>query len=170
MSGRGFLALERVIVPSSLADYANQHLRRVGLQGYEGFALWAGKQEGSLFTVTECIIPVQSGMRYEDGVCVRVDGDELFRINVHLYRSGLQLIAQLHSHPTDAYHSETDDTFPIATTAGALSLVIPDFAARPFELSRCAVYRLIPSLGWVGLSPAEVARLVQIVSDACGKT
>ena len=165
MSARGFLDLEQIIVPASLAEHANKHLRAVGMAGYEGFALWAGKREDPLFHVTECIIPAQRGMRYEEGVCVRVDADELFRINVHLFRSGLELIAQLHSHPTEAYHSDTDDAFPIATTAGALSLVIPDFAARPFDLTRCAVYRLDPSQGWVALHPREVARLVQVVTE-----
>jgi hypothetical protein len=161
----GFLDLTEVIVPASLAEYANGHLRRVGKDGNEGFALWAGERHGSIFYVTECIIPAQSGLRYEGGVCVRVEADELFRLNVHLYEAGLQLVAQLHSHPGDAYHSDTDDAFPIATVSGALSLVIPDFAREPFALDRCAVYRLLPARGWVGLSDEESSALIIIDDD-----
>jgi len=164
MSSTGFLALTQVVVPVSLADFANEHLRRVGRDGYEGFALWAGVREEEVFHVTECIIPAQSGLRYENGVCVRVEGDELFRLSVHLFEAGLQLVAQLHSHPGSAYHSDTDDTFPIATTAGAFSLVVPDFACAPFALDRCAVYRLIPGDGWVELCGDELS-IIQVVED-----
>ena len=164
MSAAGFLTLTELIVPASLAEFANEHLRRVGRDGYEGFALWAGMREGDVFQVTECIIPAQSGLRYEDGVCVRVDGDELYRLSVHLYEAELQLVAQLHSHPGSAYHSDTDDAFPIATTAGAFSLVIPDFATAPFALDRCAIYRLIPGEGWVELC-GEALSIIQVVDD-----
>lgn len=165
-SNAGFLDIERVIVPLSLAEAANEHLRRVGREGYEGFALWAGWREGVVFRVLETIIPAQRGIRSEEGVCVRVDGDELFRLNVHLYERGYSLIAQLHSHPGAAYHSDTDDAFPIATTAGAFSLVIPDFAVHPFSLDRCAVYRLQPGYGWVGVDPEDVQDLIQLTSDS----
>lgn len=162
---RGFLDLERVLVPRSLADAANEHLRQVGGEGYEGFALWAGRRDGSVFRVLETVIPAQRGIRSEGGVCVAVDGDELFRLNVHLYERGHALIAQLHSHPGEAYHSETDDAFPIATTVGAFSLVVPDFAVRPFSLERSAVYRLLPGRGWVGLPPGEVRKIIHLVDN-----
>ena len=35
---------------------------------------------------------------------------------------------QVHTHPGAAYHSATDDRFPLLTTPGFLSLVIPRFA------------------------------------------
>lgn len=164
MSGAavGFLDVERVVVPRALADAAQDHLRAVGRQGFEGFALWAGRRAGAEFRVEDTIIPAQQGLRSEDGLCVAVGGEELFRINRHLFASGQTLVAQLHSHPTDAYHSTTDDAYPIVTTAGALSLVVPDFAVRRFSLAECAVYRLDPGRGWVELAPTAAARLVCI--------
>ena len=162
---RGFLDLEQVLVPRSLADYANAHLREVGRAGNEGFALWAGRAEGQTFQVLETIIPAQTAIRSQNGVCVGVDADELFRLNVHLYSRELKLVAQLHSHPGAAYHSDTDDQYPIATTAGALSIVVPDFAAGPFSLDNCAVYRLDPAAGWIGLSPSMARSFVQILED-----
>jgi hypothetical protein len=35
---------------------------------------------------------------------------------------------QVHTHPGEAFHSPTDDNFPIVHTTGFLSLVIPNFA------------------------------------------
>lgn len=162
MSARGFMDLDHVLVPGDLATAAQEHLRRVGRDGLEGFALWAGRASGRVFEVTQMIVPAQTGMRFEEGVCVRVDGAELHRINLHLYEHGLSLIAQIHSHPGEAYHSETDDTFPIATTLGSLSLVVPDFAVRPFALADCAAYRLAGPGTWEELSLENLRSLVHL--------
>jgi hypothetical protein len=159
---RGLGHVNAVRVPRLCVEEAHAHLALVGRQGLEGFALWAGALAGDVFRVSDTIIPEQTGLRTDLGVCVTVDGRELHRINVWLHGRGLTLVAQLHSHPTEAYHSGTDDAYPIATTTGSLSLVIPDFAGAPFSLETCAVYRLLPPRGWVELSPEEVARLIVI--------
>ena len=165
VAATGFLDLKAVHVPRSLADAAQQHLRAVGRHGNEGFALWIGRRDGHDFRVDETVIPEQRGLQSATGVCVTVGSDELFRINKYLYATGRQLVAQLHSHPTDAYHSETDDSFPIATTAGAFSLVIPDFAVRPFSLDECAVYRLVPGDGWLEFPTPAVRRVIRLTND-----
>jgi hypothetical protein len=144
---------------------AHEHLRELGRQGNEGMALWVGTVEGRTFHVTTTLIPRQTGVQTPVGICITVDGDELHRINVWLYERGLRLIAQLHSHPTEAYHSETDDTYPIATTQGCLSLVVPDFAVRPFALDECAVYRLDRRGTWQELTVNQVSSLIQIIED-----
>ena len=58
---------------------------------------------------------------------------------------------QVHSHPADAYHSETDDNYPIATLDGSLSIVLPFFGRDGWESSNIAAYRLGPN-GWVELT------------------
>ncbi len=158
----GFAHVRAVSVPRRRVEEAHEHLALVGRRGLEGFALWAGTLAGDVFRVSDTIIPEQTGLRSDLGVCVTVDGRELHRINVWLHGRGLTLVAQLHSHPAEAYHSPTDDAFPIATTTGSLSLVVPDFAATPFSLETCAVYRLLPPRGWVELSPEEARELIVI--------
>jgi len=158
----GLAAMTSVRVPSELALEAHDYLRQVGLQGAEGFALWAGVLQDEVFQVTNTRIPVQHHLRTDDGILVVVDSEELLRTNMWLYERGLTLVAQLHSHPTDAYHSETDDTLPIVATVGGLSLVAPDFARRPFSLADYAVYRLTPEKGWVELADDEVRELIVI--------
>lgn len=158
----GLLGVTSVRVPWDLALEAHDYLRRVGLQGAEGFALWAGVLEDETFHVTRTRIPVQRHVRTDDGVLVLVEADELFRTNLWLYEQGLTLIAQIHSHPTDAYHSDTDDALPIVATVGGLSLVAPDFAQRPFSLEDYAVYRLAPEEGWVELAADETRDLIVI--------
>lgn len=136
-----------VMLPRSVVTRTHAHLAATGMRGLEGMALWAGVQEGQVFRVREVIVPQQQGIRSDHGLAVMVPGPELQRINMHLYKSKLRLLAQIHSHPTHAFHSEMDDEYAIATALGAFSLVVPDFARDPFSIARCATYRLT-SLPW----------------------
>lgn len=164
---KGLLAIENVRVPLSQANKAHEFLRQVGLRdSAEAVALWAGTIEGTIFHVNQTIIPEQTPHRTPTGLCYTVSSEELHRTNVWLYEHGVRIIAQLHSHPSDAFHSELDDALPLATTAGCFSLVIPDFARHPFSLERCATYRLMPGRGWEELAPSEAARLITIVDDS----
>ncbi|HEU0164449.1 MAG TPA: Mov34/MPN/PAD-1 family protein, partial [Thermomicrobiales bacterium] len=85
-------------------------------------------QEGPRFDIRDAIIPEQKGVSGDHGLMVSVAGGELHRINLLLFEKGWRLLAQIHSHPTHAYHSEMDDEYAIATALGAFSLVVPHFA------------------------------------------
>lgn len=156
------LGITSVLVPGACIEKTHAHLRAVGRNGLEGLALWAGTGAGERFHVTEAIIPVQRGIRSDAGVSVAVGPQELHRMNVFLFQNKLSLVAQIHSHPGAAYHSDTDDDHAIATKAGALSLVVPDFASQPFSLEQCAVYRLSAAGKWRELSAREAAELIII--------
>jgi hypothetical protein len=158
----GFLNTHTVIVPIRAATETQKFLRAVGRRGSEGLVLWCGRSSGDRFEVTNILVPRQRAMRSDYGVCAIVDGLELHRINMELYETGLRMIAQVHSHPTEAYHSDTDDEHSIVNTVGGLSLVVPDFATRDFSLKECAIYRLAPSGEWKGLSRSEAAALITI--------
>jgi hypothetical protein len=157
------LDVREVRVPRELAEAAREHLRAAGEEGCEAFVLWAGKRAGDAFEVLATLVPRQTAHRTPSGLLVAVDGEELFRINVWLYENGMQLVAQLHAHPGEAYHSDTDDTYPIMAQAGGLSLVLPDFAVRPFDTGDMAAYRLLPDRGWIRLSQPELATLLNVV-------
>ncbi len=160
----GLAAVTTVTVPRACVEEIQSHLRHVGTAGYEGLGLWVGHQDGERFEVTQAVIPNQKHRRTPDGVSVIVEGPELHRLNVWLYREKLTLMAQIHSHPGRAYHSDTDDAYAVATTVGCLSLVVPDFARRAFALRDVASYRLDAKARWRPLSRAEVARTI-IITD-----
>ena len=151
-----------VEVPVAVAATAHAALAAAGRRGLEGMALWAGVQDGASFRVHETIVPEQNGIRSAHGLLVSVGEAELRRINLHLYRSGLRMLAQIHSHPTDAYHSEVDDEYAIATALGSLSIVVPDFARAPFALANCATYRLTAPPFW---RPRGRARWAPVPAD-----
>jgi hypothetical protein len=151
-----------VRVPRECVATVHAHLRTVGRDGYEGLGLWVGRQNNGSFQVTTAVIPAQKHIRTRDGVCVIMEGDELHRLNVWLYKEKLTLLAQIHSHPREAYHSSTDDQYAVATAIGCLSLVVPNFAHEAFDLRRTASYRLSSAGIWTALSSAEAEKMFVI--------
>lgn len=154
-----FDSIRRFNVPAEIADSTDVQLREAGRAGVERFVLWSGVIDGSEFHVRTLHVPKQIAYRLPEGLCVRVDGEELHRLNVWLYEHGERLGIQVHSHPTDAYHSDTDDEYPIVTTQGGLSLVVPDFGQAGVRGPRTALYRL-KQTGWQGIVPAASRTLL----------
>nr|WP_246812747.1 Mov34/MPN/PAD-1 family protein [Ensifer sp. ENS07] len=159
----GLAAVQRFIVPRAAVDQVHAHLADVGRSGYEGLGLWVGHVADETANVQRALIPQQRLIRSAAGVGVYVDGTELHRLNMWLFENGLRILAQIHSHPTDAYHSDTDDENALATTVGSLSLVVPDFARGPADLLQTAVYRLNRAGKWVEIPRQAVGRLIEIV-------
>ena len=78
-----------------------------------------------------------------------MSGRALHSANIAFYRRGEIMAGQVHTHPTDAFHSPVDDHFPLVTLLGALSIVMPDFAGAGISsLKRWAFYRLTGSGTW----------------------
>jgi hypothetical protein len=150
-------------IPQTVVVEGYKFMRSAGRARLEGMVLWAGKQEGRSFSVTELIVPQQRGLRTADGVCAVVGADELARINMHLYRQSLELIAQVHTHPTEAYHSTTDDKYAIATTIGCFSIVVPNFAVVDYAFAECAVYRLNGRGQWLEVDESQEPNRIVVV-------
>ncbi len=156
----GFLDIDRAVVPRSVLDATMAHLRAAGATGREGFVIWAGVRSETTMHMLECIVPTQAAYRGEKGVCVVIDGDALFHLNVYLHEKGMLLFAQVHSHPTDAYHSETDDMYAVVTTLGGLSLVVPNFARAAPTPADWAAYRLTGPARWTPLTLEQHRALI----------
>ena len=158
----GFSGISKVVINYSHLKKAFDFLRLAGESGVEGIALFAGEQNGSDFQIKEVIIPKQKGYVLEQGLLYAVDGDELHRIKVWLYNNNLDLIAQIHSHPGVAYHSDTDDRYPIVDTVGGISIVAPNFASNVTALTQCAIYRLSTYASWISLDKNGIKNLFVI--------
>ncbi len=140
--------VEQFRVPAQIVAQTEQTLRRAGGAGYEAFILWSGRQDERVFEVRTLYFPEQRSYRSSDGLCVRVDGDELHRLNVALYEAGEVLAAQVHAHPDAAYHSDTDEAYPIVATLGGLSIVAARFCRSGLFVASTAIFRLYAT-GWV---------------------
>ncbi len=139
--------VRRFRVSSEAVANTEAALRSAGRAGHELFVLWSGKRDGFTFEVRTTHVPKQTSYRLDGGLSVRVEGAELHRLNVWLYEAGEVLGVQVHAHPTDAFHSETDNAFPIVATIGGLSIVAADFCRRGLLSKETAIFRLTES-GW----------------------
>lgn len=137
-----FADLKRFSISKEKIRETDEYIRRSGRQRYECFVLWSGVRVPPQFLVRSIHLPRQTSYRLEEGLCVRVDGAELHRINRWLYENREEIGVQVHSHPRNAYHSETDSLFPIATTHGSLSIVVPEFGRHGLLGRGVAAYRL----------------------------
>jgi len=154
--------IREILIPAELVERTQGHLREAGTRELEGVALWAGEVTGQVFNVSAVLVPNQQAFNGPSGLYYVVDSMALHRVNVWLFENSLQLIAQVHSHPGEAYHSPTDDSYPMVTTIGSLSIVVPDFARNPFNLSTCAAYQLSPNGKWEELDTEFLIELIKI--------
>lgn len=158
---RPLTSVRKVLIPKSALEMVIAFMRAAGRVGCEALALWVGEQEDERFEVRKAYIPAQRCVRSDDGILVHVDEDALHQMNVWLFENGYTIAAQLHSHPGSAYHSTTDDLFPIATRRGSFSIVVPDFARDTFDFANCAVYRL-DDRGWIEVERTDVISIFEV--------
>lgn len=140
-------------------------LRHFGSYGCEGLVLWVGEVNRAEARVTNVVVPDQRPVKSESGVGYFVEADTLFELNKDLANSGLRLIAQVHSHPHEAYHSAADDRYAIVTADGGLSLVVPEFGSAPPDPAQWAVYRLRNG-SWCELDDVQARALLSIGARA----
>lgn len=115
-----------------------------------------------VFEVQTLHSPPQTAFKSGDGLCVRVDGAALHDLNRWLYEHAEILGVQIHTHPTEAYHSDTDDAFPIVTERGALSIVVPDFCRRGLMCDGVAAYRLNEA-AWEPIDESDLVAMIEIL-------
>jgi hypothetical protein len=160
----GLLGVRTFVIPSAVIAETISFLRRVGTRGNEAFALWSGvRTSPRSFRFASVLIPEQRAMVTKHGLLVTVEGEALFQVNKAVHERNEVLAAQVHTHPTAAYHSSTDDTFPLVTLVGSLSIVLPDFARKaPRDIDRWAWYRLSKRAMW---EPASTNTKIEIETE-----
>lgn len=120
----------KFIVPIGVVAETLEAVARAGALGYEAFVVWGGRwTSDDTITITSAYLPTQTPHQTPEGLAVTLDGDALFAANMSMFGRDEVLVAQVHSHPTHAFHSDLDDAMPIVSLRGALSGVVPDFGA-----------------------------------------
>jgi hypothetical protein len=67
---------------------------------------------------------------------------------LELGNTNMGIRVQVHTHPGEAFHSPTDDEFPIIHKPGFLSLVIPNFGLGPVGFGQAFLTEIQPDGGW----------------------
>jgi hypothetical protein len=128
---------------SELLAATFDRFRACGAGRRECQALWVGPWADPDL-IDEVVHPAHSA----SAVGFQLDGRWLDRFWADLAGRGAGVRVQVHTHPGAAYHSATDDAFPLLRHAGFLSLVIPRFALGPVGFADAFLAQLQADGSW----------------------
>jgi hypothetical protein len=135
------LTAKRFLLPRNLAEGCLEALRNKGEHGDELFiALTATVGDDEVY-FRRALVPEQTCHRTPDGLLVTIEGEAIFALNHDCYEHDEILAGQIHAHPDQAYHSGADDVLALVRLPGAISIVVPHFAAGPLRRRRWSVNR-----------------------------
>lgn len=86
----------------------------------------------------------------------RVEDRYINELWLELARTNRGVRVQVHTHPGGAFHSPTDDEWPMVHTSGFLSLVIPNFARGPVGFEGAYLAQIDGHGAWRGTNPLQV--------------
>lgn len=132
----------------------------------EALALWLGRRRNGEIEVVEAYEPP-----YRSAVdFFHITPDGMRAVMAHLRSRRLFVCAQVHSHPGPAFHSKADDEWAIVRHEGALSLVVPHFAASTTSdnfLEQAVTFCLAAGDRWIEITSRDLKSYLEI-SDAHG--
>jgi hypothetical protein len=110
-------------VPQRVLKLTFDHLRKCGRGQRECQVLWTSSWN-AVEEITGVVHPKHRG--HAGGFEVQSDWLTSFWLELAERNQGVRV--QVHTHPGEAFHSHTDDAYPMVHSPGFLSLVIPRFA------------------------------------------
>ncbi|MGC1863980.1 MAG: hypothetical protein WA733_23390 [Methylocystis sp.] len=98
-------------------------LRRGGLRGEERAVLWLAKTAAEEPPAVVCQVYEPEQIAAKD--FFHLPPESMRALMMHLRTKRLKVVAQIHTHPGAAFHSDADNEWAIVRHRGALSLVFP---------------------------------------------
>ncbi|CCF97127.1 MULTISPECIES: Mov34/MPN/PAD-1 family protein [Ralstonia solanacearum species complex] len=140
-----------------------QVLQTSGQRHHEGIAFWLGRRAGKRIDIVEVYEPAHRA----DADYFHIPPQSMQALQLELRTKRLMIAAQVHSHPRDAFHSRADDTWAVIRHVGAVSIVLPNFAAKTSTDSffkDAAIFQLNAANRWLQLpedQKVDVCRISQ---------
>jgi hypothetical protein len=150
------------VIPAAVVELTAALLAEVGDRHFEASAVWVGcAVDDATVRVTRVCRPEQVAYATPHGLAVELTEQGLTDLIMSLAADEV-VVARLHTHGTDDVdHSAVDDRNLVVAHPGAISIVVPWFAADGIELDRCGVHILTAGRRWRRLSVVETrARLI----------
>ena len=156
---KGLMLCESIIKP------LEHHLYNTGLEQREEAALLAGYIVGkSTGLATTVILPYTESN--SGGCALRMDVTaKCFDV---IRRTGQLVLAQVHTHPGRAWHSNTDNEWALSDSPGLFSIVVPCFGRYGLQkilTNGVAVYERLTNGDWHPLASSEIQRRIFVVPN-----
>jgi hypothetical protein len=124
----------------------------------ETVVLWLGLKSDGNYRVSEVYRPQQE----VDFDFFRIPSTSMRELMGYLRKTRMRIIAQVHSHPAEAFHSRADDKWAIVRHAGAISVVVPYFARGIDEntfSAEVATFQLSTDDSWTSVNSRSVIKV-----------
>jgi proteasome lid subunit RPN8/RPN11 len=143
-------------------DVTREHIREHGAQRHEAALCWAGTVAEGRALVTTTLLFTTAAHR----AGVHVSSAQTGLLYAHCHARGLTLLAQVHSHPGDAFHSVVDERSPHSAERGFLSMVVPNFGRCAFDaFDAWAIYEQEQYETWREWTTEEKEQRLKIVDS-----
>ena len=147
-------------VERSLVRESALMLRELSDDRTEAVLLWVGVRNDAHARVRRIVVPEFTSTRLHFEVTL----EERIALASALAAEGEMVLAQLHTHPGPAFHSNADDRFALPRHTGAISIVVPDFAADwngDLEDASVNIHRGIGV--WRELASWEISSVIEVI-------
>lgn len=88
---------------------------------------------------------------YASGVCI-LRADAFSKLWALCRARQLTVVADLHTHPGEAFQSNADRTNPMVAQPGHIAVIVPDFATPPVRYERLGIYEYRGEHRWIDRS------------------
>lgn len=161
------VSISRLDIPAAVFRHTLDRLGGSGRASSEGVAYWSGSlRRGRVGAVGGAIFADDYPGFSSSSGHASVTLDAALRIGEEVHRRGEVLLAQIHTHPREAFHSPVDDAHPISHRRGFFSLVVPRFGAGVRSIAQCRAYEHRGRGSWRALRPRTAAARFRIVGEA----
>ncbi len=149
----------RLLIARSCYDGLLASLAPAVRRHHEGVALLLGCGEGAVKVALHCVRPVAT----TSAGSFEISAAEMARVIALAMRLDLEIVAQVHTHPCQAFHSAGDEEGARIRYDGYLSLVIPNYGGDLPDLAGSALYAYSATFGWEPV-PLDAIQIVEPVS------
>ncbi len=126
---------------------------------HESGAFLLGKKTGRSARITEAVFYDDLDPQVFDSGIVRFDGRYFGRLWDMCQVQGLTVVADVHTHPGAACQSHSDRAHPMIAKPGHIAIILPQYAAKPWEFHHVGVYRYLGARQWASLPSPGVHAL-----------
>jgi hypothetical protein len=153
--------VEKIAIPRKILNRTWRYLSKRGKIQLEGVAYWTGSADSSGGAIKHVIFP--KSYEEESNIHLEISDFEVMRLTQKIQDFDEFLLARVHSHPTAAYHSPSDDRGCLSGRIGMISIVIPDFAKSSPDITKAAIYERLSVGTWRQISEKEIEERFLVV-------
>jgi proteasome lid subunit RPN8/RPN11 len=123
-------------------------LKRRGMGRHESGAFLLGNREGAKRKVNHFIYYDDLDPHCLDSGIVRIDGSAFGKLWTICREAGLEVVADVHTHPGLPFQSRTDKQNPMIGVAGHIAIIVPNLAQRVVPVRELGIYEYRGNHKW----------------------